>query len=65
MACIVVRWVPWVCGETGLTPSPFINLNYTSSWGKRFFSVCSKFVMDSVVAMLAPSIQIGRPFGRN
>ena len=46
-------------------PSPFINLNYASSWGKRLFSACSKFVMDSVVAMLASSIQIGRPFGRN
>ena len=69
MARVVVRWVPWVCGETVLThptpPSPFISLNYASSWGKRFFSACSKFVMDSVVAMLAPSIQIGRPFGGN
>ena len=44
MARVVVRWVPWVCGETVLThpPPPFINLNYASSWGKRLFSACLK-----------------------
>ena len=46
MTRVVVRWVPWVCGETVLThptpPSPFINLNYGSSWSKRLFSACLK-----------------------